>query len=239
MIKNTREPNSLQQNFSRPCLSKTDPAILREYCKKRLVEPKTHRGYCYLCTVCCSFVPLNRDGLTCITKHRQLLLKIYEHELESVKLSSENDRARVLRKTSSNGFGPENKTIERSVSSSSVKTLILDKPKPETTGINGMIIAGWLKSRFLLLQIQLELASDIFFVDVVLPSLFCCQKQNKFSKRCTLNWYQKVVPNVPKENGPKLQINSEIKFHESWCIYSPFLRSYGLRSLDKIRANGK
>ena len=55
-------------------------------------------------------------------------MKIYEHELESVKLSSENDRARVLIKTSSNGFGSENKTIERSVSSLSVKKLILDKP---------------------------------------------------------------------------------------------------------------
>ena len=135
MKENTRE-------YSKPCLYKADPAIVREYRKKRLVEPKTHRGYCYLCTVCCSFVPLNRDGLTCITKHRQLLLKIYEHELESVKLSSENDRARVLIKTSSNGFGSENKTIERSVSSLSVKKLILDKPKPETQGIDGMIIAG-------------------------------------------------------------------------------------------------
>ena len=128
MLKDTREPNSFHQNSSRPCLLKTDPAILREYCKKRLVEPKTHRGYCYLCTVCCSFVPNNRDGLTCIKKHRQLLLKIYEHELESVKLSSENDRVRVLIKTSSNGFGSENKTIERSVSSLSVKKIILDKP---------------------------------------------------------------------------------------------------------------
>ena len=130
------------REYSKPCLYKADPAIVQEYRKKRLVEPKTHRGYCYLCTVCCSFVPLNWDGLTCITKHRQLLLKIYEHELESVKLSSENDRARVLRKTSSNGFGSENKTIERPVSSSSVKKLCLDESKAKISRNNEMIIAG-------------------------------------------------------------------------------------------------
>ena len=121
---NMREPNSVQQVYSKPCLLKTDPAILREFYKLRLVEPKTLRGYCFLCTACRCFVPLNRYGLTCITKHRRLLLKLYENELESVRLSSDSDR--VLRKSSLNGFGIKNKTIERSVSSSAVKKLFLD-----------------------------------------------------------------------------------------------------------------
>ena len=141
MLKDTREPNSFHQNSSRPCLLKTDPAILREYCKKRLVEPKTHRGYCYLCTVCCSFVPLNGDGRTCITKHRQLLMKIYEHELESVKLSSANDRSRLVRKNSLTGFGLENKTIERSVSSSSVKRSIIGEQKSKMPRIDEITAA--------------------------------------------------------------------------------------------------
>ena len=141
--KNIKKNQDMQSvNFySKPCLVNTDPTILREFYKKRLVEPKTHRGYCYLCTVCCSFVPLNRDGVTCITKHRQLLMKIYEHELESVMLS-ENERSRLVRKSSLNGFGLENKTIERSVSSSSVKKLCLDESKPKMRRIDEMTFAG-------------------------------------------------------------------------------------------------
>ena len=120
---NTRNPDSVQKVYSKPWLLKTDPVILREFHKSRLVEPKTLRGYCFLCTACRCFVPLNRYGLTCITKHRRLLLKVYENELESVSLSSESDRSIVLRKSSLNGFGLENKTIERPVSSSAVKKL--------------------------------------------------------------------------------------------------------------------
>ena len=127
----TRKRSPVQQIYSKPCLLKANPIVVQEFFTKRLIEPKTHRGYCYLCTVCCSFVPLNRDGHTCVTKHRQLLMKIYEHELESVKLSSANDRSRLVRKSSLNGFGLENKTIERSVSSSSVKKLFLDESKPK------------------------------------------------------------------------------------------------------------
>ena len=134
MTNNTRKPNSVQKVYSKPCLLKTNPAILREFYKLRLVEPKTIREYCFLCTACCCFVPLNRDGHTCITKHRRLLLKVYENELESVKLPSESDRSRVLRKSSLNGFGLENKTIERPFSSSAVKKL----SSVETQGINGM-----------------------------------------------------------------------------------------------------
>ena len=128
--------------FSKPCQVNIDQTILREFYRKRLVEAKTQRSYCYLCTACCCFVHLNRDGLTSITKHRRLLLQIYEHELESVRLSSENDRSRVLRKSSLNGLGLDNKTIERSVSSSSVKKLVLDKPKPKMPRISGMIVAS-------------------------------------------------------------------------------------------------
>ena len=73
--------------YSKPCQVNIDQTILREFYRKRLVEPKTQRGYCYWCTICCRLVPLNRDGLTCITKHRRLLLQIYEHELESVSLN--------------------------------------------------------------------------------------------------------------------------------------------------------
>ena len=128
--------------YSKPCQVNINQAILREFYKKRLIEHKTQRNYCYLCTACCHFLPLNRDGLTCITKHKHLLLKIYEHELASVRLSSENDRSRVLRKSSLNGLGLGNKTIERSVSSSSVKKVFLDKPKPKTPRMDEMIIAS-------------------------------------------------------------------------------------------------
>ena len=69
-------------------------------------------------------------------------MKIYENELESVTLSSENDRLRILRKSSLNGFGLENKAIERSVSSSSVKKLCLDESKPKMQRIDEMTIAG-------------------------------------------------------------------------------------------------
>ena len=137
----TRKRSLVQNIYSKPCLLKANPIVVQEFFEKRLLETKTHRGYSYLCTQCCSFVPLTRDGLTCITKHRQLLMKIYEHELESVKLS-ENDRSRLVRKSSLNGFGLENKTIERSVSSSSVKKLCLDEPKAKISRNNGMIIAG-------------------------------------------------------------------------------------------------
>ena len=140
---NMRKNKDVQSQFffSKPCQVNTDQTILREFYRKRLVEAKTQRGYCYLCTACCHFVPLNRDGLTCITKHKRLLLQIYEHELESVRLSSENDRSRVFRKSSLNGLGLENKTIERSVSSSSVKKLVLDESKPKMPRMDGMIVA--------------------------------------------------------------------------------------------------
>ena len=141
---NMRKNKDVQSQFffSKPCQVNTDQTILREFYRKRLVEAKTQRGYCYLCTACCHFVPLNRDGLTCITKHKRLLLQIYEHELESVRLSSENDRSRVFRKSSLNGLGLENKTIERSVSSSSVKKLVLDESKPKMPRMDGMIVAS-------------------------------------------------------------------------------------------------
>ena len=141
---NMRKNKDVQSQFffSKPCQVNTDQTILREFYRKRLVEAKTQRGYCYLCTACCHFVPLNRDGLTCITKHKRLLLQIYEHELESVRLSSENDRSRVFRKSSFNGLGLENKTIERSVSSSSVKKLVLDESKPKMPRMDGMIVAS-------------------------------------------------------------------------------------------------
>ena len=143
-MKNMKANKDMQSSifFSKPCQVIADQSILREFYRKRLVEAKTQRGYCYLCTACCHFVPLNRNGLTCLTKHRRLLLQIYEHELASVRLSSENDRSRVLRKSSLNGLGLENKTIERSVSSSSVKKLVLDKPKPKMPRMGGMIVAS-------------------------------------------------------------------------------------------------
>ena len=137
----TRKRSPMQNIYSKPCLLKANPIVVQEFYKKRLVEPKTHRGYSYLCTVCCSFVPLNRDGETCITKHGQLLMKIYEHELESVKLSSANDRSRLVRKNSLTGFGLENKTIERSVSSSSVKRSMIGEQKSKMPRIDEITAA--------------------------------------------------------------------------------------------------
>ena len=137
-----REPNDVQQFYSKPCLVNIEPTILWEFYRTRLIEPKTHKVYSYLCTTCCCFVPMSRDGLTsvCMTKHRQLMLKIYENELETVQLSSENDR--VTRKNALNGFG--NITIERPPSSSAVKKLMTnyhDEPTRKMPRLENMIIA--------------------------------------------------------------------------------------------------
>ena len=145
-----REPNVVQQVtrkrayskpcYSKPCLVNIEPTILWEFYRTRLIEPKTHKVYSYLCTTCCCFVPMNQDGRTCIKKHRQLMLKIYENELETVQLSSENDR--VTRKNALNGFG--NITIERPPSSSAVKKLMTnyhDEPTRKMPRLENMIIA--------------------------------------------------------------------------------------------------
>ena len=136
-----REPNAVQQFYSKPCLVNIEPTILWEFYRTRLIEPKTHKVYSYLCTTCCCFVPMSRDGLTsvCMTKHRQLMLKIYENELETVQLSSENDRWRVIRKNALDGY--RKTRIERPPSSSAVKKLYHDEPSPKMPRLENMIIA--------------------------------------------------------------------------------------------------
>ena len=133
-----REPNAVQQFYSKPCLVNIEPTIIREFYRTRLIERKTHKVYSYLCTTCCCFVPMNRYGLTCIKKHRQLLLKIYENELKTVQLSSENDRWRVIRKNTLDGF--RKRRIERPPSSSAVKKLYHDEPTPKMPRLDKMII---------------------------------------------------------------------------------------------------
>ena len=116
----------MSQQHSKPCLVDIDPIINREFTKRKMFDRKTHREYVYLCTQCSTFVPMNKDGLTCIKNHKPLLLKIYENELQTVNLSPESDRWRVERKTSLNRL--ENRPIERPPSSAGVRKLYLDEP---------------------------------------------------------------------------------------------------------------
>ena len=124
--KNLSETKVVQLNYSKPCQVDIDPTIYNEFNKRKMFDRKTHREYVYLCTPCCRFVPMNKDGLTCIKNHKQLLLKVHENELQTVNLSPESDRWRVERKTALNGL--ENRPIERPPSSSAVKKLYLDDP---------------------------------------------------------------------------------------------------------------
>ena len=141
--KNTlTKPHVLLHVHPKPSLVKTEPAIYREFknINNVLVEPKTKREYAYLCTACSRFVPMNRDGRTCIKNHRQLLLKFYENELDTLKLSSGSDRWRVERKSALGDLG--NNRIERFPTSSAVKKLFLDEPNPKIPRLDTMVIAA-------------------------------------------------------------------------------------------------
>ena len=138
--KKMKESHVLGQVHPKPCLVNVEPAIYREFKEKKLVEYKTKREYAYLCTACCRFVPMSRDGETCIKNHRQVLLKFYENELETLKLSSESDRWRVERKRALGDLG--NNRIERFPTSSAVKKLFLDEPNPKIPRLETMVIAA-------------------------------------------------------------------------------------------------
>ena len=124
--KNMSETKVVQKHYSKPCLVNIDTIIYREFNKRKIFDRKTNRDYIYLCKECSTFVPMNKDGLTCIKNHKPLLLKIYENELQTVNLSPESDRWRVERKTSLNRL--ENRPIERPPSSAGVRKLYLDEP---------------------------------------------------------------------------------------------------------------
>ena len=128
-----------KDTMTKPSLVKTEPAIYKEFKDKKLVEPQTKREYAYLCTACCRFVPMSQNGETCIKNHRQLLLKYYENELDTLKLSS-GDRWRVERKSALSDFG--NNRIERFPTSSAAKKLFLDEPNPKMPRLDQMVLAA-------------------------------------------------------------------------------------------------